>query len=172
MCLRPIKRKIRKFHVEVVQRRQSNVQKGGCTLACEQAFLFGRAKRVSRERARERRSREEQGPLDRSNRRACSQARCTCKVVVLLFCHSKPIEILMFSLPSPSSSVKCPLSSGLCFQTTGARIGSIDAIYTSFYSMNPHSFPQKTMRSKDWTRGTAEIEPRGSIITWYNMIFC
>ena len=58
-----ITREIKKFHVVVVQRRQSNVQKGGCTLACEQAFLFGRAKRVSRERARERRSREEQGPL-------------------------------------------------------------------------------------------------------------
>ena len=110
--------------------------------------------------------------LARPNRRACSQARCTCKVVVLLFCHSKHIEFLMFSLSSPSSLVKFPLSSGLCFQTTVARIGSIDAIYTSFYSMNPHSFPRKRMRSKDWTRGTAEIEPRGSIITWYNMISC
>ena len=98
----------------------------------------------------------------------------SCCFAVLPFCHSKPVEILMFSLPlpSPSSSVKFSLSSGLCFQTSGARIGSINAIYTSFYSMNPHSFPQKTMRSKDWTRGTAEIEPRGSIITWYNMIFC
>ena len=94
----------------------------------------------------------------------------SCCFAVLPFCHSKPIEILMFSLPLPS--VKFPLSRGLCFQTTGARIGSIDAIYTSFYSMNPHSFPQKRMRSKDWTLGTAEIEPRGSIITWYNMIFC
>ena len=108
--------------------------------------------------------------LVRPNKRARSQARCTCKVVVLLFCHSKPIEFLMFLLPSPL--VKFPLSSRLCFQTTGARIGSMDAIYTSFYSMNPHSFPPKRMRSKDWTRGTAEIEPRGSIITWYNTIFC
>ena len=72
--------------------------------------------------------------LARPNRRACSQARCTCKIVVLLFFHSKPFEFLMFSLQWPSSSVKFPLSSGLCFQTTGARIGSIDAIYTSFYS--------------------------------------
>ena len=58
-------------------------------LACEQALLFGRVKRVSRERASERRSREGQsnpflGPsLARSrearfacpNRRACSQAK-------------------------------------------------------------------------------------------------
>ena len=32
-------------------------------LACEQAFLFGRVKRVSRERASERRSREGLAPL-------------------------------------------------------------------------------------------------------------
>ena len=64
--------------------------------------------------------------LARPTRRACSRARCTCKVLVSLFCHSKPIEFLMFSLPSPSSLVKFPLSLGLCFQTTGARIGSID----------------------------------------------
>ena len=52
-------------------------------LACEQALLFGRVKRVSRERARERRSREGQNkrPLAREarfanpNRRACSQAK-------------------------------------------------------------------------------------------------
>ena len=55
-------------------------------VACEQALLFGRAKRVSRERASERRSLEGQrraflGPsLARSrearpNRRACSQAK-------------------------------------------------------------------------------------------------
>ena len=51
-------------------------------LACEQALLFGRAKRVSREHASERQGREGQrkGPsLARSrearpNRRACSQA--------------------------------------------------------------------------------------------------
>jgi len=41
-----------------------------CKLACEQALLFGRAKRAARERASERRSRE--GPA----RRACSQASC------------------------------------------------------------------------------------------------
>ena len=35
-------------------------------VACEQALLFGRAKRVSRERARERQSREEQRPLARA----------------------------------------------------------------------------------------------------------
>ena len=32
----------------------------------------------------------------------------------------------MFSLLSPSSLVKFPLSSRLCIQTTGARIGSIN----------------------------------------------
>ena len=35
-------------------------------VACEQALLFGRAKRVSRERASERQSREEQRPLARA----------------------------------------------------------------------------------------------------------
>ena len=44
----------------------------GPALACEQALLFGRAKRVSRERASERRSREAR--FARPNRRACSQA--------------------------------------------------------------------------------------------------
>ena len=56
-----------------------------CALACEQALLFGRVKRVSRERASERQSLEGLGPsLARSrearfacpNRRACSQATC------------------------------------------------------------------------------------------------
>ena len=84
-----IKCEIRTFHVVVVQRRQSNVEKGDA-----RAKLFSS----------------------------------------VLFCHSKPIEFLPFSLPSPSSLVKFPLSSGLCFQTTGVRVGSIDAIYTSFYS--------------------------------------
>ena len=51
------------------------------SLACEQALLFGRVKRVSRERASERRSRE--GPRSREahfaypNRRACSQANAS-----------------------------------------------------------------------------------------------
>ena len=40
-------------------------------LACEQALLFGRVKRVSRERASERRSREARFACP--NRRACSQ---------------------------------------------------------------------------------------------------
>ena len=53
-------------------------------LACEQALLFGRVKRVSRERASERQSREGQSPslarsrearFARPNRRACSQAK-------------------------------------------------------------------------------------------------
>ena len=55
------------------------------SLACKQALLFGRAKRVSRERASERRSREGQRlrrslarsretRFARPNRRACSQA--------------------------------------------------------------------------------------------------
>ena len=46
-------------------------------LACEQALLFGRAKRVSREHASERRSREGQARSReaRPNRRACSHAR-------------------------------------------------------------------------------------------------
>ena len=63
-------------------------------LACEQALLFGRMKRVSRERASERRSREGQrkGPsLARSrearfacpNRRACSQANINLQVFPL-----------------------------------------------------------------------------------------
>ena len=45
-------------------------------LACEQALLFGRAKRVSREHASERRSREGQARSReaRPNRRACSHA--------------------------------------------------------------------------------------------------
>ena len=42
-------------------------------LACEQALLFGRAKRASRERASERRSRETR--FARSIRRACSRAK-------------------------------------------------------------------------------------------------
>ena len=42
---------------------------GESGIACEQALLLGRAKRVSRERASERRSREE------PNRRACSPAK-------------------------------------------------------------------------------------------------
>ena len=41
-------------------------------LACDQALLFGRVKRVSRERASERRSREARFACP--NRRACSQA--------------------------------------------------------------------------------------------------
>ena len=48
-------------------------------LACEQALLFGRVKRVSRERASERRSREGQRSREARfacpNRRACSQAK-------------------------------------------------------------------------------------------------
>ena len=46
-------------------------------LACEQALLFGRAKRVSREHASERRSREGQARSReaRPNRRACLHAR-------------------------------------------------------------------------------------------------
>ena len=40
-------------------------------IACEQALLFGRAKRVSRERASEQRSREGQ----RKGRSVCSQAK-------------------------------------------------------------------------------------------------
>ena len=57
-----------------------------CNVACEQALLFGRVKRVARERASERRSREGQRSplLARSretrfacpNRTACSQANC------------------------------------------------------------------------------------------------
>ena len=60
-------------------RSQGEVSRG--TLACEQALLFGRAKRVSRERASEGRSRE--GPSlvrsreARPNRRACSYAKGT-----------------------------------------------------------------------------------------------
>ena len=94
-------RKIRKFHVEVVQRRQSNVQKGGCTLACEQAFLFGRAKRVSRERTRERRSREGQGPLARAfSRGSLAQigelARRLDVRAKLLFCCFAILNLLSF----------------------------------------------------------------------------
>ena len=101
LCLRPIKRKIRKFHVEVVQRRQSNVQKRGCTLACEQAFLFGRAKRVSRERTRERRSREGQGPLARAfSRGSLAQigelARRLDVRAKLLFCCIAILNLLSF----------------------------------------------------------------------------
>ena len=44
----------------------------------------------------------------------------------VLFCHSKPIDVLPFSLPSPLSLVKFPLSSGLCFQTTGPRVDRRD----------------------------------------------
>ena len=48
-------------------------------VACEQALLLGRVKRVSRERASDRRSREGPRPLAAHfaypNRRACSQAR-------------------------------------------------------------------------------------------------
>ena len=54
----------------------------GKPLAYQQALLFGRAKRVSRERASERPSREGQrkarsreARFVRPNRRACSQAR-------------------------------------------------------------------------------------------------
>ena len=43
-------------------------------LACEQALLFGRVKRVSRERASERRSRDGQSPLHAHSREVC----CTC----------------------------------------------------------------------------------------------
>ena len=52
-------------------------------IACEQALLFGRAKRTARERASERRSRE--GARSREarfacpNRRACSQATADIK---------------------------------------------------------------------------------------------
>ena len=73
---------------EVVSRltpifRTRHGAQGVMELACEQALLFGRVKRVSRERASERRSREGLGrSLTRSrearfacpNRRACSQA--------------------------------------------------------------------------------------------------
>ena len=44
-------------------------------LACEQALLFGRVKRVSRERASERRSRE--GPAKGRPPRSCVLARLT-----------------------------------------------------------------------------------------------
>ena len=54
----------------------------GKPLACEQALLFGRAKRVLRERASERprsegqrKARSREARFVRPNRRACSQAR-------------------------------------------------------------------------------------------------
>ena len=53
-------------------RKRANSQRA--RVACEQALLFGRVKRVSRESASERRS---------PNRRACSQARACVKAAVV-----------------------------------------------------------------------------------------
>ena len=84
-------------------------------VACEQALLFGRAKRVSRECASERRSRKGQrkGPsLARSrearlNRRACSQAKSYVDLwsqsSSLLICYSVPTDILLEHFPGCSS---------------------------------------------------------------------
>ena len=67
----PEEQKSAKFS-QVACLNEDTCSSGTGAIACEQTLLFGRAKRVSRERASERRSRE--GPLARPNRRACSQA--------------------------------------------------------------------------------------------------
>ena len=76
----PEEQKSAKFS-QVACLNEDTCSSGTGAIACEQTLLFGRAKRVSRERASERRSRE--GPLARAfsrarlarpNRRACSQA--------------------------------------------------------------------------------------------------
>ena len=61
-----------KFCSPTFDRKRANSQRA--RVACEQALLFGRVKRVSRERASERRS---------PNTRACSQARARVKAAVV-----------------------------------------------------------------------------------------
>ena len=79
------------FLITVVSVTSVAVANGEIEVACEQALLFGQAKRASRERASEAR-------LFRPNRRACSQAKIEESLSFTYTANGKPqIQVEKFS---------------------------------------------------------------------------